>query len=565
MTSLTSHVPRAHTQTRHPRTRMGKAVLGIALWAALHVGLTSLEAAPRGPIVAPAPLAEPVELGYELDEGGPCDISWLQTEEGLATRLPGAQAQREARLRQKLRIPFPDWKTQAMKVPQKAITPVERSSKVLVVMVEYPDLTFSSAGETSNATHEEWRRRVLGYSLQPDGQSLPDSSIPSLVDFWHEASFGHVSFYPAPERFDAAAAAANNINAPDALANDGVVHVKIPLQPYTLGYYWPLQAASEYLYISTALKAADPYVDFKSFDTNQDGIVDHGELALLLVWANPNQEEKGDWIWPHRTALPPKSLYLDGVSVAGGDPSITPEMHGGSYLAVDQYRPDRTIHHEFGHDLGLPDLYNVSATGERHNDGIGYWGVMASSEALPEGWSRVQLGWVSESDGTLVRLSGSGDWDLTIPSLSAGQLQPGMVVTIEHAGTFGNEYFLLENRRWEGKYDSILPGEGLLIYHVYDNRVLYRISATNLGTGRKIMGLKVMEADGLWNLMDPNDDNKGDAGDPYQPGGRFAPDTTPGAFWYDGSNAQIYLDNLEFLDESGTFGASLCVGPFCNL
>lgn len=498
------------------------------------------------------------------EENGPCDISWLLTPEASRLTVPPALQQISRRVSARDRWKIPDLRTLAAKTPGIATSPVERSGKVLVVMVEYDDLGFASGPETPTATHADWRRRILGLTPGPDGSPRYDLTVESLVDFWNEASFGRVTYSPVVETFDAQAAEMAGIYAPDALPGDGIVHVKLDMDLYQLGYYWPLQPAAEYSYISAALRAASQYVNFQVLDTNLDGTVDRAELAILLVFANPNQEEKGDWVWPHRFALPPNSLKLDGVVVASGDPTINPTVHGGSYLAIDQYRPDRTIHHEFGHDLGLPDLYNVTVTGDRHNDGIGYWGVMASSEGMPEGWSRMQLGWLSEAEGTLQRFSGPGAWTLSLPSSSNGQLSTGMVTVIERPGTGGHEYFLLENRRWEGKYERYLPGEGLLIYHVLDNQLLYRISATNLGTGRKVMGLKVIEADGAWNLMNPDDGNKGDDGDPYLPGDRFAPDANPSSSWYGGQNSQIYLENLRFQDINGTLEADLCIGPGCE-
>lgn len=520
-------------------------------------------------------------LSGREDMGGPCDISWLLTAESLRLESPLELRQAEAELPSVSYWPSVDLHRAASRITDKALTPVTRNTPVLVVMVQFPDVTFSSAGNPSNATHAEWRRRVLGLTSQSNGTLAFDPSVTSMADYWNEASFGRVNLRPVTEHFDAGAAQLAGINAPDALANDGIVQVTLDLEPYQLGYYWTLQPRSEYTYVASALRAANPYVDFKALDTNLDGVVDHQELAILLVFANPNQEEMGDWVWAHRFALPPRSLKVDGVSVAGGDPSINPVVQGGSYLMIDQYQPDRTLRHEFGHDLGLPDLYNVTVTGERHDDGIGEWGVMASSDGYPDGWSRYQLGWIREEDGSLLRIHASGEYHLAVPPSVSRTPQPGMVTLLERPGAIGIEYFLIENRQQEGQYERKLPGEGLVIFHVLDNRVLYRLSAVNLGTGTHAMGLKVMEADGNWDLMDPNDYNRGDAGDPFLPGDRFSPDSNPSSLWYGpqasgeqgaGStgpraaviNSHIYLDDIQVLDESGTMGATVCIGESCE-
>lgn len=507
---------------------------------------------------------QPAAVGPLSDENGPCELSWMRTPEGAGLRVPEPLRQLEQSLPGVERWSVPDLRALAQRTPEAATSPVTRAGKLLVVMVEYSDLSFNTVGSTPTATHGEWRRRIHGLTTQTDGSLHYDAAVDSLTDYWQEASFGRVNLSPAPEGFDNAAATRAGFATTDALANDGIVQVRLDLEPYQLGYYWTLQPRAEYTYMAAALQAADAYVDFERLDVNHDGVVDHGELAILLIFANPYREEMGDWVWAHRFALPPRSLKLDGVSVAGGDPSITPTISGGSYLVVDQFRSDRTIRHEFGHDLGLPDLYNVSVTGDRHNDGIGEWGVMASSEGLPDGWSRLQLGWVQESDGTLQRFSSPGRWHLSIPSSSRSVLKPGLVSLLERPGGVGQEYFLLENRQLEGQYDRHLPGEGLLLFHVLDNRILYRLSAVNLGTGQRVMGLKVMEADGAWDLLDPTDNDRGDAGDPFLPGDRFAPDTEPGASWYGGRSAQLVLDNIDQDDADGTLCADLCVGVDCD-
>jgi bacillopeptidase F (M6 metalloprotease family) len=59
--------------------------------------------------------------------------------------------------------------------------------------------------------------------------------------------------------------------------------------------------------------------------------------------------------------------------------------------------------HEFGHALGLPDLYDTNNCGGScaGDNGIGHWGIMGSGNwnsptrpAHPCAWTRVQMGWV---------------------------------------------------------------------------------------------------------------------------------------------------------------------------
>lgn len=131
--------------------------------------------------------------------------------------------------------------------------------------------------------------------------------------------------------------------------------------------------------------------------------------------------------------------------------------------------------HEFGHCLGLPDLY--------FGQSLGAWSVMANSGYLPyrpENYLTIQ-------ENTEDPLYGSrpthpdayckklAKWvtEKTVTRRETGvRLDPVEVVpSIYHLWTYGNtvsrEYFLLENRAKIG-YDSLVPEEGLVIYHVED-------------------------------------------------------------------------------------------------
>jgi immune inhibitor A len=91
-------------------------------------------------------------------------------------------------------------------------------------------------------------------------------------------------------------------------------------------------------------------------------------------------------------------------------------------------------------------------------------------------------------------------------------------------GTGGSEYFLLENRQRTG-YDSDLPGDGLLIWHIDE--------AQPGNTDENHYKVGLMQADGNRDLE--LDHNRGDAGDPY-PGSSgnasFTKSTTPNSLSY---------------------------------
>ena len=123
--------------------------------------------------------------------------------------------------------------------------------------------------------------------------------------------------------------------------------------------------------------------------------------------------------------------------------------------------------HEYGHVLGLPDLYDIAfidqgGPPEWDSAGIGAWGLMGWGAT---GWngndgpnsfcafSRMRLGWARVE----------------------GVVQREVEIRLEDVGESGRicqvplslwESFLLENRRRSSYYDRNIPAEGMLIWHV---------------------------------------------------------------------------------------------------
>jgi immune inhibitor A len=138
--------------------------------------------------------------------------------------------------------------------------------------------------------------------------------------------------------------------------------------------------------------------------------------------------------------------------------------------------------HEFGHQLGLPDLYDIDYS----SNGIGVFCVMSAgswgraSTSDPPGsspvhfcaWSKYQLGWV-----TPIAVERWGVKEIKSAPLPAAATDTACYRMLEDPGgpdwqeTGGGtgEYFLIENRYRTG-FDRGLPGNGLLICHVDDSR-----------------------------------------------------------------------------------------------
>ncbi|MDG2039899.1 MAG: immune inhibitor A [Ilumatobacter sp.] len=109
------------------------------------------------------------------------------------------------------------------------------------------------------------------------------------------------------------------------------------------------------------------------------------------------EQHCGDRIWPHRFAL---SQNLDSGPVVDGQMNVQGGADIGTgmwvldYNMQSEYTEPSTFIHEFGHSLGLPDIY-ARAT----NNSTASWDAM-SSTASPEpqelsAWSRTVLGWLT--------------------------------------------------------------------------------------------------------------------------------------------------------------------------
>ncbi len=285
------------------------------------------------------------------------------------------------------------------------------------------------------------------------------------------------------------------------------------------GYGSGIQRAA--LLAKEAAQKVDSLLNFAAFDADSDGFVD----IFTVIHAGYGLEETGDYddIWSHLW-----SLSEAGVGVyTTNDPR---PGHPGQYIKIDGYVmcPERSnitqtgtmvsigvFCHEWGHALGLPDLYDTDGGGS----GIGNWSLMATGSwggnnaspwrpTCPDAWCYERLGWrtpiVVPNVATLC----------TIPAATYSNGRIYKLVTAADT----SEYWLITNRCYLG-YDLMLPGVqggGLLIQHI-DNAVIRARESLNMINAGGIMpyGVCVEEADGAIDLQDGT--NRGD-GDDVWPG-----------------------------------------------
>jgi len=311
--------------------------------------------------------------------------------------------------------------------------------------------------------------------------SFTDRAISTTPAAWSSAFFGTSgktvrTYYDAVSRNTFHFAPANESYG---TANDGIVMVSLN---YTHPDTRRIITNSNLLIVRDALKAADPFVDFASFDSNGDKVLSRNELHVFIVVAGFEASYLGGStpsVWGHHSGLggTVAAPTLDGVTVCA-------TADGGGYSQVGELHDDHMatigiLCHELGHDIGLPDLYDIdkssSGVGAHCLMGSGSWGFApgendGATPVMMCAWSRIQLGFLSPtiltSPGTYAAFAAS---------------DPGSANAFKIATPNPGEYFLVENRQLTG-FDAGLygyfrlssggtDGGGLAIWHIDDNQL----------------------------------------------------------------------------------------------
>lgn len=279
-----------------------------------------------------------------------------------------------------------------------------------------------------------------------------------------------------------------------------------------------------------ALRLADPLVDFSLFDNDgPDGVPSSGDDdgyidALLIVHAGAGSEETLD----PNDILSHQSYFRDDLEMDG--------VRAVLYTTEPENGRVGVFCHEFGHTIGLPDLYDI-----RSNPGpavgLGDWSLMATgvwrndgrTPAHLDAWSKVALGFVDPV------VPESNESHVPLPPVE----EEPVVYKIWKNGRPGTEYFLVEHRSETG-FDSALPGFGALIYHVDES--------VRLQTDPMRYKVALVQADGRRQL-ETQFGNYGDTGDPF-PGATantsFTPFSDPNSLDYDGADTQVSLNDIEY-------------------
>ncbi|MCP3787648.1 immune inhibitor A [Micromonospora sp. A3M-1-15] len=198
-----------------------------------------------------------------------------------------------------------------------------------------------------------------------------------------------------------------------------------------------------------------------------DGYLDH----FQAVHAGEGEEAGGgaqgeDAIWSHRWAA---FTNLEGKAgpagnLAGGVQIGDTGMWIRDYTTEPENGGLGVFAHEYGHDLGLPDLYDTAGG----DNGVGFWSLMSSGSWLGHGtddigstpgymdpWSKLYLGWLNHTTvdygkgSTQVTLGPAGDSDGPKAQAVVVNL-PAQTQTTNYNTPFGGSY-----EWWGGSADDL--------------------------------------------------------------------------------------------------------------
>ncbi len=278
--------------------------------------------------------------------------------------------------------------------------------KLAIIGIEYPDQKHNE-----KIADKDWEESLFSGGKYTAKSATGQTVFGSMADYYKEISYGDLK---VEGKFA------------------GWVEVGKKRLEYTTGSGTSTREKSSLL-----TEAMDKLVA-----KDKDALKDYDGVFFLYAGGSIPNVTRGSLYWPHRASVRHNNKSWPYFIVQEG---------------ADKMTNISVFCHEFGHMLGLPDLYARPEVPGM--EGVGVWCAM--SQQLGNGrpqhfsaWSKTQLGWVRP---TMI--------DPRVKqkiALSPIEDDPTQCVKIP-LRTDGSEYLLLENRRKKG-FDSELPAEGLLIW-----------------------------------------------------------------------------------------------------
>jgi immune inhibitor A len=395
------------------------------------------------------------------------------------------------------------------------------STNVLVILVQFPADAADPQGPQPavNASFTAAQVQANLFGGTPTGPG-------NMTDFYNEISFNNLNLV-------------GTVVGPFTVTNDKNDYDDGPSNSGAL--------------VAQAIALADPTVDFAPFDN--DG---NGEVDMVAIAYAGNGPDNGNYTGANATTndLWPHAASIGAVNVDGGARSVSQYFIAAELLnSTPRLRTIGVYCHEFGHKLGLPDLYDT----DNSSDGVGHWSLMGSgswcsntpgsengeSPSHMDPWCKWWEGWITPTDRTD---------DHIAQVMTPAETNPFAVRLLANPGGPNDwpggsgQYFLIENRQRLG-FDVGIDGCGIVVWHIDEALTNNRNEGHTAGTHRLV---DVEEADGSPQDLD-NGTNRGDTGDPF-------PGSSNNMLWDDDSNPSARLYNGDPSDQAMRVVTTSCGG-----
>jgi M6 family metalloprotease-like protein len=285
--------------------------------------------------------------------------------------------------------------------------------KLAIIGIEYPD-----AKHNEKITNKDWADSMFSRDAYKNKKNATGQDVyGSLADYYNEISC-------------------------DALKVEGKVFDWVEVKKNRMDYA-PLTGGNNRDRTALFTEAMDLILK----RDGKDALKEYDGVFFLYAGGRVNVP-RGNLYWPHRSTFRHEGKSWPYFIVGEGG---------------DRMANISVFCHEFGHMLGLPDLY---AQPERPgSEGVGVWCAMSNQvgNGKPQhfcAWSKEQLGWVKPAV-----IDPTEKQKLILAPIEGNTKECFKVL----ARPDGSEYFLLENRANKGN-DASLPAHGLLIWRVVNNR-----------------------------------------------------------------------------------------------
>ena len=343
--------------------------------------------------------------------------------------------------------------------PQKAVGAPNLAPRGLVILVNFSNSKFANTNNqaamnelmnSDNYTYNGATGSVRKFfSDQSDGQYKPDFEVIGPVTLTN-----NVAHYGG-----------NDAGGADLLPGDMVVE-------------------------ACSIANANYGVDFTQYDNDGDGEVDF----VYIIYAGKGEADGGaeETIWPHNWDLESAYYYnnctynknkrrFDGKYI--NNYACSGELDGSSGKRAGI----GTIAHEFGHVIGLPDLYDIDY-GQNYDNEMtpGSWHIMDGGSYNNEGrtppnytiYDKYFLGWK-----TPINLGATAQ-NLSLIANGQSGYQGYQIASSNSllAATSTTTAYYIENRQQSG-WDRYLPGHGLVIWKIMYNQSVWNNNAPNATPG----------------------------------------------------------------------------------